>query len=79
MQIASSSEDSANLDKGLLQKRIMTELLGKDKYGRVRGVGMGPSPSTYYGDQFSLFTQSKGKRKASQDIEQLRLEMQVIN
>lgn len=36
----------------------MTQVIGKERHGRVRGLGLGPTPTSYYGYSTSRSTTS---------------------
>ncbi|KAH7670297.1 putative transposase Ptta/En/Spm plant protein [Dioscorea alata] len=33
----------------MVEAEILTQVIGKERHGRVRGLGLGPTPKTYYG------------------------------
>ncbi|KAH7670262.1 putative transposase Ptta/En/Spm plant protein [Dioscorea alata] len=41
--------ETVDEDMQMVETGILTELIGKERCGRVRGVGLGPTPRSYYG------------------------------
>lgn len=33
----------------MVEAKILTQAIGKERYGWVRGLGLGPTPKSYYG------------------------------
>ncbi|KAH7653182.1 putative transposase Ptta/En/Spm plant protein [Dioscorea alata] len=45
--------DSIDGDEGMAETEILTQVIGKERHGRVRGLGLGPTPTQYYGHSSS--------------------------
>ncbi|XP_043816088.1 uncharacterized protein LOC122724623 [Manihot esculenta] len=61
--ISERSQD-ASIDSSELNEQVFQEVMGEEHNGRVRGVGLGPTPTSYYGrkrarNESSDFVQSK--------------------
>ncbi|XP_039120658.1 uncharacterized protein LOC120257119 [Dioscorea cayenensis subsp. rotundata] len=41
--------ESIDGDEGMFKTEILTQVIGKERHGRVRGLGLGPAPTKYYG------------------------------
>ncbi|KHG02524.1 hypothetical protein F383_24718 [Gossypium arboreum] len=54
-----SSDSSINLDD--IDKRIITEVLGPERYGRVRFQGSFVNPTQYFGSSSQEYMPSKSK------------------
>ncbi|KAH7685726.1 hypothetical protein IHE45_04G059400 [Dioscorea alata] len=37
----------------MVETEILTQVIGKERHGRVRGLGLGPTPTQYYGHSSS--------------------------
>ncbi|OMO50216.1 hypothetical protein CCACVL1_30571 [Corchorus capsularis] len=68
--------DVENLDTNELEHRIMTEVLGPERNGRVSCLGFGATPTNVFKERAGLFTSSKGSSSSLIQIEQLRTEME---
>ncbi|XP_039142526.1 uncharacterized protein LOC120279664 [Dioscorea cayenensis subsp. rotundata] len=44
-----SEYQSIDGDEGMVETEILTQVIGKERHGRVRGLGLGPTPTSYYG------------------------------
>ncbi|OMP03847.1 Transposase, Ptta/En/Spm, plant [Corchorus capsularis] len=60
-------------DRQQVENRIMTGILGPERYGRMRGRGLGPIPSVIYGPNSEMFSSRKGGSAA--EVQQLRDEI----
>ncbi|XP_057993079.1 uncharacterized protein LOC110659855 isoform X3 [Hevea brasiliensis] len=79
--IAERSERSGT-DLAQLHEQIFQELMGPEHNGRVRGMGLGPTPSSYFG----MTTQNVGSRweftisgNQLKEIEELKGKLQTVN
>ncbi|GLT32751.1 hypothetical protein SLA2020_073940 [Shorea laevis] len=62
---------TSSLDAISLQQAVMSEVRGKEAYGRVRGLGLGPTPTKVFGTHTFAST-------AAQNQEVIELKGQVI-
>ncbi|KAF2315790.1 hypothetical protein GH714_040328 [Hevea brasiliensis] len=79
--IAERSERSGT-NLAQLHEQIFQELMGPEHNGRVRGMGLGPTPSSYFG----VTTQNVGSRweftisgNQLKEIEELKGKLQTVN
>ncbi|OMO91599.1 Transposon, En/Spm-like protein [Corchorus capsularis] len=74
LKAAASVEDGHNLDQNELESRIMVEVCGPERHGRMRGHGFGVTQTVVFNCRANLFTYSKTGR--SSEVQQLREENQ---
>ncbi|OMO91706.1 hypothetical protein CCACVL1_07043 [Corchorus capsularis] len=65
-----------NMDQMEVDSRILTDLLGNERHGRMRGFGAGPTPTSVFENRAGLFTGSKAGRTSS-EVQKLREEFQA--
>ena len=73
-QVTAPSDSSVNMYD--VENEIFTDVAGKERHGRVRGVGMGPTPSTYYGASAQRYSCSQ--TRSTQEVQTLRHEMRTM-
>ena len=71
----SQSVEASEEDSTRLEDKVYTEVIGKDRPGRVRGLGMGPTPSTYYGSSSQNYTYRSEVQAVKDDLENVRLQL----
>ncbi|KAF2323872.1 hypothetical protein GH714_002801 [Hevea brasiliensis] len=74
--------ERSGTDLAQLHEQIFEELMGPEHNGRVRGMGLGPTPSSYFG----VTTQNVGSRweftisgNQLKEIEELKGKLQTVN
>ncbi|XP_039117807.1 uncharacterized protein LOC120253540 [Dioscorea cayenensis subsp. rotundata] len=45
-------------DETMVETQILNQIIGKERHGRVRGLGLGPTPTSYYGSSSRSTTAS---------------------
>ena len=71
-ELRASQEGSLEVDV-----RILTEVLGPERPGRVRGYGMGPTPTQVFGGKSYRQSQAQNQYTPSPHIEQQLRVMQA--
>ncbi|OMO95458.1 Transposase, Ptta/En/Spm, plant [Corchorus olitorius] len=59
-----------------LEDTVYTTVFGKDRPGRVRGLGLGPTPSSYYGSSSRSYTHQADVHAVKADLEDMKLRLE---
>ncbi|KAG8473030.1 hypothetical protein CXB51_034950 [Gossypium anomalum] len=70
-EVTASTDSSVNLEN--IDNRIITEVLGPERYGRVRFQGSGVTPTQYFGSSSQQYMPSGSQAKA--EVQRLRDQM----
>ncbi|KAH7655770.1 putative transposase Ptta/En/Spm plant protein [Dioscorea alata] len=69
--------DTTDEDMQMVEAEILTQVIGKERCGRVRGVGLGPTPKSYYGGSSSQKS-TNSNTQSSELVERLhQMEQEV--
>ncbi|XP_039138070.1 uncharacterized protein LOC120275522 isoform X3 [Dioscorea cayenensis subsp. rotundata] len=59
--------EGTNDDAHMVESEILTKVIGKERHGRVRGLGLGPTPKMYYGSSTSKVSTSASNKTGKSD------------